>query len=109
MLTENSFQHEDQLILEDISTLQLIGQGNTAEIFLYEPGTVLKLFRNQFPESGVMKEWCVTLAVQAVYERMPKALRLVQCGERRGILYELADGQDLFHRIGSNPFLLLTL
>ena len=108
MLNENSFQYEDQLILKDISTLQLIGQGNTAEIFLYEPGTVLKLFRNQFPESGVMKEWRVTLAVQVVYGRMPKALRLVRCGERRGILYELADGQDLFRRIGSNPFLLLT-
>ena len=108
MLTENVFQNEDQLILKDTSALQLIGQGNTAEIFLYEPGTVLKLFRNQFPESGVMKEWRVTLAVQTVYGRMPKALRLVRCDERHGILYELAEGQDLFHRIRSNPFLLLT-
>ena len=108
MLTENAFQNDDQLILKDISALQLIGQGNTAEIFLYEPGIVLKLFRNHFPESGVMKEWRVTLAVQAVYGRMPKALRLVRCDERHGILYELAEGQDLFHRIGSNPFLLLT-
>ena len=55
MLTENAFQNDDQLILKDISALQLIGQGNTAEIFLYEPGIILKLFRNQFPESGVMK------------------------------------------------------
>lgn len=108
MLTENAFQNEDQLILKDVSTLQFIGQGNTAEIFLYEPGTVLKLFRNQFPESGVMKEWRVTLEVQAVYRRMPKALRLVRCDERHGILYEFVEGQDLFHRIRSNPFLLLT-
>ena len=55
-----------------------------------------------------MKEWRVTLAVQAVYGRMPKALQLVRCDERHGILYELAEGQDLFHRICSNPFLLLT-
>ncbi len=108
MLTEHTFQNEDQLILKDISALQLIGQGNTAEIFLYKPGTVLKLFRNQFPEGGVIKEWRVTLAVQAVYGQMPKALRLVRCDERHGILYELAEGQDLFHRIRSNPFLLLT-
>ena len=109
MQTENAFREEDMLILKDRSAYQLIGQGNTAEIFLYEPGTVLKLFCDGFPASGVTKEWRVTCAVQAVYGRMPKALRLIQCGERRGILYELADGQDLFHRIGSNPFLLMTV
>ena len=108
MLTANASRNEDQLILKGISALQLIGQGNTAEIYSYKPGTVLKLFRKKFPESGVMKEWRVTLAVQAVYGRMPKALQLVRCDERHGILYELAEGQDLFHRICSNPFLLLT-
>lgn len=107
--TENICQDEDRLILKDLSAFQMIGQGNTAEIFLYEPGTVLKLFRDGFPESGVMKEWRVTCSVQSVYERMPKTLRLVQYGDRWGILYELAEGQDLFHRIGADPFLLLTV
>lgn len=108
MQTENVLRNEDMLILRDISACQLIGQGNTAEIFLYGPGTVLKLFRDQFPESGVLKEWRVTRAVQTVYSRMPKALRLVSCGERSGILYELAEGQDLFRMIGSEPFLLFS-
>lgn len=106
--TENVLRDEDMLILRDISACQRIGQGNTAEIFLYGPGTVLKLFRDQFPESGVLKEWRVTRAVQTVYSRMPKALRLVSCGERSGILYELAEGQDLFRMIGSEPFLLFS-
>ena len=108
MQTENVLRDEDMLILRDISACQRIGQGNTAEIFLYGPGTVLKLFRNQFPESGVLKEWRVTRAVQTVYSRMPKALQLVSCGERSGILYELAEGQDLFRMIGSEPFLLFS-
>ena len=108
MQTENVLRDEDMLILRDISACQRIGQGNTAEILLYKPGTVLKLFRDQFPESGVMKEWRVTRAVQTVYSRMPKALRLVSCGERSGILYELAEGQDLFRMIGSEPFLLFS-
>ncbi len=108
MQTENVLRDEDMLILRDISACQRIGQGNTAEIFLYGPGTVLKLFRDQFPESGVLKEWRVTRAVQTVYSRMPKALRLVSCGERSGILYELAEGQDLFRMIGSEPFLLFS-
>lgn len=108
MQTENVLRDEDMLILRDISACQRIGQGNTAEIFLYGPGTVLKLFRDQFPESGVLKEWRVTRAVQTVYSRMPKALRLVSCGERFGILYELAEGQDLFRMIGSEPFLLFS-
>ena len=108
MQTENVLRDEDMLILRDISACQRIGQGNTAEIFLYGPGTVLKLFRDQFPDSGVLKEWRVTRAVQAVYGRMPKALRLVSCGERSGILYELAEGQDLFRMIGSEPFLLFS-
>lgn len=109
MQTENVLRDEDMLILRDISACQRIGQGNTAEIFLYGPGTVLKLFRDQFPESGVLKEWRVTRAVQTVYSRMPKALRLVSCGERSGILYELAEGQDLFRMIGSEPFLLFSI
>ena len=108
MQTENVLRDEDMLILRDISACQRIGWGNTAEIFLYGPGTVLKLFRDQFPESGVLKEWRVTRAVQTVYSRMPKALRLVSCGERSGILYELAEGQDLFRMIGSEPFLLFS-
>lgn len=108
MQTENVLRDEDMLILRDISACQRIGQGNTAEIFLYGPGTVLKLFRDQFPESGVLKEWRVTRAVQTVYSRMPKALRLVSCGERSGILYELAEGKDLFRMIGSEPFLLFS-
>lgn len=108
MQTENVLRDEDMLILRDISACQRIGQGNTAEILLYKPGTVLKLFRDQFPESGVLKEWRVTRAVQTVYSRMPKALRLVSCGERSGILYELAEGQDLFCMIGSEPFLLFS-
>lgn len=108
MQTENVLRDEDMLILRDISACQRIGQGNTAEIYLYEPDTVLKLFRDQFPESGVLKEWRVTRAVQTVYSRMPKALRLVSCGERSGILYELAEGQDLFRMIGSEPFLLFS-
>lgn len=108
MQTENVLRDEDMLILRDISACQRIGQGNTAEILLYKPGIVLKLFRDQFPESGVLKEWRVTRAVQTVYSRMPKALRLVSCGERSGILYELAEGQDLFRMIGSEPFLLFS-
>ena len=108
MQTENAFRDEDMLMLKDISACQRIGQGNTAEILLYQPDTVLKLFRDQFPESGVLKEWRVTRAVQTVYSRMPKALRLVRCGERHGILYERAEGQDLFRMIGSDPLLLLT-
>ena len=108
MQTENVLRDEDMLILRDISACQRIGRGNTAEILLYKPGTVLKLFRDQFPESGVLKEWRVTRAVQTVYSRMPKALRLVSCGERSGILYELAEGQDLFRMIGSEPFLLFS-
>ena len=108
MQTENVLRDEDMLILRDISACQRIGQGNTAEILLYKPGTVLKLFRDQFPESGVLKEWRVTRAVQTVYSCMPKALRLVSCGERSGILYELAEGQDLFRMIGSEPFLLFS-
>ena len=98
---------DEVLILNDRSALRLIGRGNTAEIFLYN-GCALKLFRDAFPESGVWKEWCVTRSVQAVYGNMPKALRLVKCGERRGILYELADGDDLLRLIGKNPLLLFT-
>lgn len=108
MFQESEYWNEDPLILNDRNALPLIGRGNTAEIFLYETGIVLKLFRSSFPENGVIKEWRVTRSVQAVYEGMPKALRLVKCGERRGILYELAEGQDLLKRILSNPFLLLT-
>ena len=49
--------NDDIMFLDKIEGLALIGQGNTAEIFDYNKDSILKLFRDGFPEQGVTKEW----------------------------------------------------
>lgn len=64
-MAENlDLRDENILTVDDVLKYKLLGQGNTAEIFLYTDVTVLKLFRDGFPQSGIMKEWNVTRAVQ---------------------------------------------
>ena len=90
-------------MLEDTNTFALIGQGNTAEIYDYEGNTVIKLYRAGFPVQGVLKEYYVNGRVQDEYPMMPKALNVVTCKDRAGILYEKIEGHDMFTAIIENP------
>ncbi len=95
---------DDLLVLNKAEGLARIGQGNTAEIYEYDRDRILKLFRDGFPEQGVIKEWAITKRIQEVYDGVPKALKYVVYENRRGILYEKASGMDMFSIMRVKPF-----
>ena len=60
----NELLNDDILILDSTEGLSFIGQGNTAEIYACSKDSIVKLFRDGFPEEGVKKEWEITNKVQ---------------------------------------------
>lgn len=99
----NELLNDDILILDSTEGLSFIGQGNTAEIYACSKDSIVKLFRDGFPEEGVKKEWEITNKVQKVFDMMPRALKYVVHEKRYGILYEKAHGMDMFSLLSSKP------
>ena len=95
-MDESIFKESGALKIQDMSSLPLLGQGNTAEIYQYDEKSVIKLYRDSFPVQGIIKEYEINRRVQDVYPNMPKALNVVSWKSRFGILYEKVSGQDMF-------------
>jgi hypothetical protein len=84
--------------------LQRIAEGREAEIFAWEPGVVLKLYR--------MKEWARSrdierAAMEAVLKAggpAPAAKGTVEIDGRPGLLMERVEGIDMLTELGTKPW-----
>lgn len=77
--------------------MELIATGNTAEIFDYGSGKVLKLFKKGYPKESVEREFKNSKMVNECGIASPETFELlydVQDG-RDGIVYERVFGRDL--------------
>ncbi len=81
--------------LYNISNFKMIGQGNTAAIYQYEQGRILKLFREGLPTTIIFREYENTKAIQSKLTSIPKAYEMVSYEGRYGIVYEQIIGRDL--------------
>ncbi len=84
----------------------LIGQGNTAEVFEWEDKGVLKLYRNGIPEIACTNEFTIT---QYAYEHMkiaPKPIEIIHSNERIGAVYERLNGKTLLKMMVAKPWKL---
>ena len=79
----------------EISTEQMIGQGNTSEIYRVDDGKILKLFRSGFSRGIVEREYQNHIAAQKVLACVPLAYEMVEVRDRLGIVYEEIQGKDL--------------
>ena len=75
--------------------LQMIGQGNTAEIYLYDNTKILKLFREGMPLESIWGEYKIVKAIRTERINVPEAYSIVSYKARYGILYERITGQDM--------------
>lgn len=94
--------------------LQRIAEGREAEIFAWEPGVVLKLFRDE-PWATASRD--VELAAMSAVSGaagpmppapMPGALGTVEVDGRPGLLIERVDGVDMLTRIGKQPWYVVS-
>jgi len=81
-----------------------IAAGRTAEIFAWEPGKVLKLFRPGFPIDEAEREAEIGRMVCAAGIPAPAVYGVVEVEKRRGVIYERIDGVSMLDKLGSRPW-----
>ena len=83
-----------------------IAQGRTAEIYAWEDGYVLKLYRDWCPTDWVEYESRIAHAVHAAGIPSPAAGQIVEVDGRRGLSYERVDGMSMLQDMNSRPWTL---
>lgn len=81
-----------------------IGQGRTAEIFLWGDQTVLKLFRPHLHPSVVDSEIHANEVLLHVPIPAPRLLDVVEVDGRKGIVLERVDGESMLKQIFRRPW-----
>jgi uncharacterized protein (TIGR02172 family) len=82
---------------------QMIGQGNTAEVYLWGDKEIVKLFRQKFPWEGVEREYHVSKEVEKLGLPVPKVGQMIELEGRKGITYERITGMSMLEVITKNP------
>ena len=97
-------KHENVAIPIDANKeFVMLSQGNTAEIYQYEDGKILKLFRDSFPFSAVQNKYRIASVVQNYLEIVPRVYELVRYQNRYGIIYEKNFGEDMMKGLLKKP------
>lgn len=89
--------------LDESIEYKLICQGNTAEVYLYDEATILKLFRKDFPLDIISTEFDFTKRISSDLQFVPKVFEVVEYKNRYGILYERIDGKDMIAEMLKRP------
>ena len=76
---------------------EMVSQGNTAEIYLYDEGKILKLFREQMPFQAISCEYDKVKIIQRHLQNIPIVYDLVAYQNRFGIVYEQIKGIDMLN------------
>lgn len=74
---------------------KIIGEGNTATIYEYQDGKVLKLFKPGYAPEAVQREFNNACLMNALPFDKPWAHALVEQDGRMGIVYDYVAGQTL--------------
>lgn len=81
--------------------------GATAEIFAWENGQILKLFRASFPAEAVRTEARTARLIHAGGAPVPAVGEIVEINGRVGLLYERIDGRSLLAALTAQPWRLV--
>jgi aminoglycoside phosphotransferase (APT) family kinase protein len=92
--------------MKDISSPP-IAQGRTAELYAWDDGYVLKLFRDWCPADWVDYEARIARAVHASGVPSPAAGDVLEVNGRRGLVYERLEGISMLQEMNTHPWTLL--
>lgn len=87
----------------ELKDYQMIGQGNTAEIYRIEDKKVLKLFRPGFNRDDMEREYQNSVLAQNTLDCVPRVYEKVEVDGRDGIIYEEISGQDMLQLMLKSP------
>lgn len=72
--------------------LRLVGQGNTANVYEWEDGKVVKLFHQGYPQSSIRKEFENATFIKEMGFPKPKAYEILDIAGQSGIIYDKIEG-----------------
>ena len=81
-----------------------IAEGRTAEIYVWDEGHVLKLYRDWCPADWVEYESWIAHAVHAAGVPSPAAHDIVEVNGRRGLIYERLEGISMLREMNARPW-----
>ena len=83
-----------------------IAEGRTAELFAWDAGHVLKLYREWCPPDWVEHEARVAHAVTEARIPTPAVSKIVEVNGRRGLVYERVSGSSMLEDLNRHPWLM---
>lgn len=86
--------------------MRLIAEGREAEIFAWEDGRVLRLFRDTDAASRLQREATAMRAVRQVVPLVPEVFGDTVVDGRPGLIMERIDGVDLITAVARKPWLV---
>jgi uncharacterized protein (TIGR02172 family) len=84
-----------------------IAEGRTAEIYPWDDGHILKLYRDWCPADWVEYEARIARAVYAAGIPSPAAEEIVEVNGQRGLVYERLDGISMLQDMNARPWMIL--
>ena len=93
----------------DIATAALVGQGRTADIYVWDNNQILKLFHTGWSLSVVEQEAHISQIVHATGLPVPASGGMIEIEGRHGILFEHIDGPSMLHQLGAKPWTAIAL
>lgn len=70
----------------------MVGMGNTANVYEWEDGKVLKLFHQGYPDEAILKEYHNAMAIKDMTFAKPKVYEMIIYEDKKGILYDKVEG-----------------
>ena len=95
--------------MSKISNLARIGQGESAEVYAWEDGQVLKLYRKEYPRRKMEHEAHVAQIIHKHGLPVPAFCGTVTVDGRYGIIYEQVIGTSMMEMIVTRPATALRL
>lgn len=74
---------------------KIIGVGNTASVYEWEEGKVVKLFNQEYPDDAVENEYYNAMLIRDMDFTKPKAYEVISIEGRKGIIYDKVEGESL--------------
>lgn len=84
-----------------------IAQGRTAEIYAWDDGHILKLYRDWCPSDWADYEARIASAVHESGVPSPETGEVIEVDGRRGLLYERLEGVSMLEDMNARPWMLL--
>jgi aminoglycoside phosphotransferase (APT) family kinase protein len=100
---------DDDIRVTTTHDLTRIAEGREAEIYAWEDGAVLRLFRDARSGAALSHERRAMAAARAAVPSVPAILGETEVDGRPGLIMERVDGPDLLTVLGSKPWRVWTI